>query len=170
MLFFLFINLSASYRYNMLERGSNTMTHKRAEYLREKLYDMYTLLYKAATPSVDFRELVAKSPWVVHNRFPNEYWKWDKDKQEEFKKTFEYETYYPADHFTTEEAISFGAQRKINYDDYYLDKDEYDKIVKDFINDKKNKLSSTEKKQFRTEAYLGCGPTCYKPDNKDEKA
>ena len=135
------------------------MSPKRARYLKDKLYELYSLLYKAATPSVDFMELVAKSPWIKRNELPKEYWKMSKEEQEKFRETFEYETLYPAESFTEEEAKTQRLQKKIDWDSYYLDKDTYDKIVNDFINDKSNKLTSIEKKQFRVEAYLGCGPT-----------
>lgn len=138
------------------------MSPKRARYLKDKLYELYTLLYKAATPSADFIELVAKAPWIKRNEYPKEYWKMTKDEQTKFRETFEYETSYPADAFTEEEAIKGKLQKKINWDNYYLDKDSYDKIVNDFINDKNNKFTSIEKKQFRMEAYLGCGPTSAK--------
>jgi len=145
------------------------MTPKRRQYLKDKLYEMYTLLYKAATPSIDFMELVKNSSWIRRNMYPSEYYTMSKEEQEKFRETFEYETILPADSMTEEEAIQKGFQRKIEYDKYYLDRDEYDKIVNDFINDKKNKFSKIEKSQFRTEAYLGCGPTSAHHDPKQIK-
>ena len=141
------------------------MTPKRRQYLKDKIYEMYTLLYRAATPSVDFKELVASSPWIKRNMYPSEYYKMTREEQEKFSKTFEYTTTLPADSMSEEEATERGFQRKIDYDSYYLDKDEYDKIVNEFINDKKNKFSKVEKQQFRTEAYLGCGPTSARHDS-----
>lgn len=152
------------------------MTERRRKYLKDKLYELYTLLYKAASPSVDFRELVAKSPWVKRNNHSIAYWKMSPEERREVDKTFEYETIYPPDAFTDEEVEKSGEdiKRKIDWDSYYLDKDTYDKIVKDFINDKKNKFSSIEKHKFTMEAYLGCGPTTYDrskeqiPDNGEQ--
>ena len=134
------------------------MTHKRAQFLREKLYELYTLLYRAATPSVDFRELVNSSPWVVENKLPREFMSWSKEKRDDFLKSFKRETEFPPDHFTEEEAIANGAKRNIDYDSYFLEKETYVNIVNSFVNDKKNKLTKLEKEKFKTEAYLGCGP------------
>jgi len=135
------------------------MGEKRRQFLREKLYDLYTLLYKEATPSADFRTLVANAPWIKRNDHPKKYFNMSKEEQVEFDKTFVKETIIPADSMTTEEAQLGGFKKKIDFDAYYLDEVTYNAIVENFIKDRNNKLTSLEKRGFKVEAYLGCGPT-----------
>ena len=134
------------------------MTDRRKKFLREKLYELYAQLYKAATPSADFYKLKDEAPWVMRNYLPKEYYNMSKEEQEEFLKTFEYETVLPADAMTFEEARHTRFMKKIDFDAYFLDRDKYAEIVDNFIKDKNNKLTRMEKEGFKTEAYLGCGP------------
>lgn len=85
------------------------------------LTDLYTRLYKAATPSADFAELLKNAK---------------------------------------EETIDGKIVKKIDYDSYYLNIDDYRKIVEDV--QKEYKLNAFERSWFAFEAYLGAGPTSLK--------
>lgn len=88
------------------------------------LTDLYTRLYKAATPSADFSELLKNAK---------------------------------------EETIDGKIVKRIDYDSYYLNLDDYRKIVEDV--QKEHKLNAYEKSWLIFEAYLGAGPTSLKKRN-----
>lgn len=114
------------------------MRTKRCQYLYDKLIELYTILYKESYPSADFNELVRKSYWIKH-----------KDREYILKNP---------DELNDESAHLLGFKRDVPYNDFYIEDSKYDKIVKDFLNDKSNKFTKFEKSQLHTEAYLGCGP------------
>ena len=131
---------------------------KRGQYLYDKLIELYTLLYKESTPSVDFKELMESSYWIRMNHYPNEYFNMSPEEKKEFEKTFERYTRKNPDELTEDEAISKGYQREIPYNDFFIDDNKFHKIVDDFLRDKKNKLSKIERTQMRNTVYLGCSP------------
>lgn len=117
------------------------LSHKK---LQEIIHETYCMLYKAATPSVDFDELVNRC-----SRYLDE-----NGQVQEMDKPI-----------STEEAIRRGWKKDIQFEKYYLDKDSYKEIVDNQI--KKYKIKKgLEQNTFAMHAYLGCGPTSKKSLNK----
>ena len=123
---------------------------------RTKPYDVvleiYRKAYKEAEPSVDFDELVKKTPY---SSFDNDKW-----------------VEHPEAMNMTEDEIKFrvkynGWKKKIPYEDYYLDNDRYSEIVESTIKEHK-RLSKSDISGIKFEAYLGCGPSSRKKETNDD--
>lgn len=101
----------------------------------EIVMDGYQALFKAATPSADFMQLINNCckyidmSGNIHN------------------------TDTP---LTKEECITKGWRKDINYMDYELEEDVYEQIVQDKI--KQHNLNPNDAEKFRFQMYLGCGP------------
>lgn len=106
----------------------------------EIVMDGYKALYAAATPSADFEELINNCLKYV-----------DKNGM----------VHYTEKPLSKEEVIDRGWKKDIDYMNYFLDKETYEKIINDKI--KEHKLKGFKKEGFITEMYLGCGP-CIKEE------
>lgn len=114
------------------------MTNKEQKRLRDILFKIYGALYKAATPSADFNELLENAPWCTYENGV-------------------YVEHPESRLMSKDECVKRGWQKKIDYENYVLDSDEYDKIVTKIL--KRHKLSDADRQALRIQAYLGCGPT-----------
>lgn len=101
----------------------------------ELVMDGYKALYAAATPSVDFEELVNNCTRYVDN---------------------EGVTHFTDNPLNNDECRLRGWRKDIQYMDYELDEETYTNIVESKI--KEHKLRGFRKDAFRTTMYLGCGP------------
>ena len=54
--------------------------------------------------------------------------------------------------------INEHGQKEIPYMDYEISSEEFDKILDMFLNDKKIKMTTLEKKVFSQTIHLGCSP------------
>lgn len=97
--------------------------------------DGYKALFAAATPSVDFEELVNNCLRYV-----------DKEGK----------THFTDKPLTTEECADKGWLKDIEYMNYSLSSDEYKNIVEAKI--KEHNLKGIRAEAFRTTMYLGSGP------------
>ncbi len=102
----------------------------------EIVMDGYKALYAAATPSADFEELINNCLKYV-----------DKDGM----------VHYTETPLSKEETIERGWMKDIDYMNYHLDEETYKKIVEEKI--KEHKLTGYRKEGFKTQMYLGCGPS-----------
>ena len=114
------------------------MDAKKKKRLREILFKIYAALYKESEPQADFYELAENAPWCS---MENGQW-----------------VIHPeAKDMTQEECLAKKWVKKIDYENYVLDSDKYDKIVNRILN--RHKLSAYDRRALKIEAYLGCGPT-----------
>lgn len=107
---------------------------------RQLVNETYRMLFKEATPSADYDELLKNCC-----RYGDE----------ENKIVF---TEAP---LSDEELRRRGWKKAIDFMSYYLDKERYQEIVESQA--EKYKLKGYELSGFRTTMYLGWGPTSYKP-------
>lgn len=111
---------------------------------KEIILETYRMLYKEATPSADFDELVENCTTYVDMHT--------------------YEIVSSGEKLTTEELVRRGWQRKIPYEEYFLDDTRYREIVDGQA--KKYKLKAMWLNGFNFEMYLGCGPTSVRPEDR----
>lgn len=107
--------------------------------------ETYRMLYKAATPSADFDELVENCTTFEDAN----------GKEIGFHEKL-----------SNDELRARRWRRVIDYDAYYRDK--YKEIVE--AQAKKYKLRNMWKQGFDMEMYLGCGPTSHRPEEGKEAA
>lgn len=107
----------------------------------ELVMDGYKALYLAATPSVDFEQLINECKKYI-----------DMDGKPHFTET----------PLTVEECTERGWKKDIGYMDYELDEDTYRQIVEDKI--KEHKLKGFRAEAFKNTMYLGAGPAFKKRD------
>ena len=113
----------------------------------EAINETYRMLYKEATPSADYDELVANCCRYA-------------DENNNIQVTEQ--------PLSKEEMLSRGWKKAIDYMSYYLDQKRYNEIVE--AQAAKYKIKGCELNGFRMEMYLGHGPTsCSAEDLKKRK-
>ncbi len=117
------------------------MRNRSVKSLDKILREIYVELYKNASPSADFEELMEKAPWVENINGINIL---HEDVSEEEAKAKKYKKF-------------------IDFNSYYLEKSEYDRIIRE-IYDKYN-LNKHDREVLNFNAYLGCGPSTKKKDD-----
>jgi hypothetical protein len=109
----------------------------------ELVLDGYKALYAAATPSVDFEELVNNCLRYVDRSG---------------------KTHYTEKPLSIDECREKEWRKDIEYMNYELEEDKYVKIIEDKI--KEHKLTGIRAKAFRNKMFLGAGPAFKK--NKED--
>ena len=102
----------------------------------ELVMDGYQALYAAATPSADFKKLVSECVRFI-----------DKDGK----------VHYTSEPLNSDECLSRGWKKDIEYMNYELDEEIYKEIVESKI--KEHNLKGFKAEAFRNTMYLGSGPT-----------
>lgn len=119
---------------------------KKQKRMRDILFKIYAALYKASTPSADFYELLENAPWCTYENG-------------------QYVDHPEGKFMPKDECVKSGWQKKIDYENYRLDSEEYDAIVTKILN--RHKLDDTDRQALRVQAYLGCGPTAVLKEEKE---
>lgn len=117
------------------------MRNRSTKSLDKILKEIYTELYKKSTPSADFEELMNNAPWVENIQGIN----------------------ILHEGVSDSEAKANGYKKFIDFENYYLEESEYDKIVKEVYD--KYKLNKHDREVLNFNVYLGCGPSTVKKDD-----
>jgi hypothetical protein len=102
----------------------------------ELMMDGFQALYKAATPSADFKELLEQCKRYIDS---------------------ECKIHFTETPLSNDEMKIRGWRKDIEYTNYVLDEETYARIVESKISE--HNLSGQKAEAFKNTMYLGCGPT-----------